>query len=208
MPLHRSLPHALRRLSLALCALACATVQAAGWHERSDALTAVDAARPGTQLIVLQQGTEQARKVRGFSRQHYELSGGQASDMHTWFRSSWTDTELAFLTPVRQDTGLIWGFSTGERGPKYRIDPGLQLGFLYLNTISPRTRWSLRLTTVLGGRLRERSCLADYGELGGVQRVNCRLAASELPPAETLKYLINERPANRTRLAIRFSHDF
>jgi hypothetical protein len=207
MPLHASLPQILRRLGFALLASAGTAAQAAAWHERSEAV-AVDAVRPGTQLIVFQQGTEQARKVRSLSRQSYELAGGQPADMRSWFRSSWTDTELAFLTPLRADTGLIWGFSTGERGPKYRIDPGLQIGFLYLNTLGPRTRWSIRLTTLLGGRLRERACLADYGALGGVQRVNCRLAASELPPAETLRHLLNERPGNHTRIALRFSHDF
>ncbi len=31
---------------------------------------------------------------------------------------------------------------------------------------------------------------ADYGDIGGVQRVNCRLAATELEPKETLKYLL------------------
>ena len=208
MSLHATLPQAPRWLAAALCATASAAASAAGWQERADALAQVSAPRAGTQLILLQQGTEQARKVHSLSRSQYELSGGQPAAVQRWYRSSWTDTELAFLTPVRRDTGLIWGLSTGERGPKYRIDPSVQLGFRFLHTVGPRSWWTFQLTTALGGRLRERACTADYGALGGVQRVNCRLAASELPPADTLKHLLDERPGNRTRLPWRFSHDF
>lgn len=208
MPLSTQPAHALRRLALVLCAAACAQAQAADWRERYDGPTTVDATRPGTQLIVLQQGTDQSRRVRDMGRQRYELADGQDAGVRDWFQASWTDTELLFLTPLRRDTGLVWGFSTGEHGPKYRIDPGLYLGFRHLNTVSRRTWWSFQLTALFGGRLTERSCTADYGEIGGVQEVNCRLAASELPPAETLAYLINARPDNRIRITWRFSHDF
>jgi len=208
MPLPARPPRALRWPFLVLFAAACTTVQAADWRARHEGLATLEATRLGSQLIVLQQGTGQSRKVRGLSRQQFELADGLPADVRGWFSASWTDTELSFLTPLRRDTGIVWGFSTGERGPKYRIDPSVHLGFRYLNTMGPRTWWSFQLTTWLGGRLRERSCTADYGEIGGVQEVNCRLAASELPPAETLAYLINERPDNRTRITWRFSHDF
>jgi hypothetical protein len=59
-----------------------------------------------------------------------------------------------------------------------------------------------------GGKLKEKSCTADYGEIGGVQEVNCRLAATELPPAETLKYLLNERPLNYKIVNVQFRFEF
>jgi hypothetical protein len=51
----------------------------------------------------------------------------------------------------------------------------------------------LSLTTTVGGNLTEKSCQADYGVLG-TYGVNCRLAASEMAPEETLKYLVNAKP--------------
>ena len=42
-------------------------------------------------------------------------------------------------------------------------------------------------------RMVGRPCTADYGAIGGVQAVNCRLAASQLDPAETLRHLEQER---------------
>jgi hypothetical protein len=50
--------------------------------------------------------------------------------------------------------------------------------------------------------------VADYGDIGGVQSVNCRLAASELPPQETLKHLFNQAPHDRVTLNFRYSINF
>jgi len=58
------------------------------------------------------------------------------------------------------------------------------------------------VTTRIGGHLRERACTADYGEIGGVQRVNCRLAATPLEPRETLQYLWDERPGDRLQASV------
>lgn len=208
MPLPTRLPHALRWPSVLLFAAVCTTVQAEASRAQSDNLLTLDATHQVSRLILLQQGTGQSQKVRSLSRQRMELSDGNPADLRGMFSASWPDTELSFLTPLRRDTGVVWGFSTGERGPKYRIDPSFHVGFRYLNAVGPRTWWSFQLTTLLGGRLRERSCTADYGEIGGVQEVNCRMAASDLPPAETLAHLINEGPDSRTRITWRFSHDF
>lgn len=198
--------HSLCWLVLSACTLGASQAQAMGWLEQSE-LMAV-AATSGTRLIGVQQGTEQSAKVRDLSLHSYELADGEAAGVSGWYRPSWTDTALTFLTPLRTDVGLIWGFSTGERGPKYRIQPSLQVGLLVLGQLGPRTQWSFRATTLLGGRIKERTCVADYGEIGGVQEVNCRMAASEMQPSETLQYLINERPENRTRITLRLSHDF
>ena len=61
---------------------------------------------------------------------------------------------------------------------------------------------------MLGGTLHEKSCSADYGQIGGVQEVNCRLAASTLPPAETLRYLLNEKPYNHNQVSLMLTWRF
>jgi len=66
----------------------------------------------------------------------------------------------------------------------------------------------LRAATRFGGGLKEGTCVADYGDIGGVQSVNCRLAASELPPQETLKHLFNQAPHDRVTLNFRYSINF
>jgi hypothetical protein len=58
------------------------------------------------------------------------------------------------------------------------------------------------------GKLREKSCTADYGEIGGVQEVNCRMAASILPPSETLKYKFNDKPIDFMAINVVFQYKF
>lgn len=196
-----------RRVLVAASLLVCSLGHAMGWPDRTRPMD-LSAAPAGTSLLGIQQGTELSAKVRGLGRNDYELANGEAANIQRWYRSSWTDTELSFLTRLRPDTGLIWGFSTGEHGTKYRIEPSLRLGLMYLGQLGPRTHWTFRFTTLLGGRLREQACVADYGDIGGVQAVSCRLAADEMQPAETLRYLLDERPGTRIRISLRFSHDF
>jgi hypothetical protein len=161
-----------------------------------------------THLIGIQQGSALSREVSGFRGQSFELSNGEQVRFNRWYKTQWQDLQLTWLTEIHPQWGLIWGVSTGERGPKYRIDPSLQLGFLYQQPISKQSAWSIRATTRFSGRLKEKTCLADYGDIGGVQTVNCRLAASELPPEETLKYLLNEAPHDRLVIALRYVRHF
>ena len=84
---------------------------------------------PGsTSLIEIRQGSELSRQVRSLHGQGYESSGGEQVDFATWYSSNWTDMRATWMTPLSANTGFIWGFGTGERGPKYRIDPSLRLG--------------------------------------------------------------------------------
>ena len=101
--------------------------------------------------------------------------------------------------------GVLWGVSTGERGPKYRIAPSLLLGAVWVQPISSRERWVFRYSQRWGGRLTEHACQADYGAIGGgVQEVNCRLAASELAPEDTLAYLYKQKPSEaQARVSLR-----
>lgn len=164
---------------------------------------------PGsTSLIEIRQGSELSRQVKSLHGQGYESSGGEQVEFSTWYSSNWTDMRAIWMTPLSANTGFIWGLGTGERGPKYRIDPSLKLGFIHRAALAPHTVLTVRATTTLGGRLREKSCTADYGDIGGVQTVNCRLAASTLEPAETLRYLFNETPRDRHQISVSLSHAF
>jgi hypothetical protein len=157
-----------------------------------------------THLIELKQGSDLSRKVAGVQGAGFETAQGAWVSMQPWYSSRWTDSSITWMTQLHPGLGVIWGLGTGERGEKYRIDPSFKLGLLAQTELRKNAYLSFKATTVMGGRLRERACVADYGEIGGVQAVNCRLAASTLPPAETLKYLFNERPTDRLTVSMQF----
>ncbi len=139
---------------------------------------------------------------------HYELSGGAPAPLRQWYGSKTHDLRLVWLDQITPDFGLIWGFSTGETGQKYQIAPGFQLGIMWQRALTRRQTISLRASTRLGGRLTEQSCTADYGAIGGIQEVNCRMAASILPPAETLDYLWDESPADLVKIELSWTFRF
>lgn len=169
----------------------------------------VPQASSATRLFDVTVRSELSQKVRGFRDQSYELSAGATAPLEAWYRPrTLPDTVFRFLTPFGPDNGLVWGFGTGERGQKYRIDPSLHLGWAHQTWLSPRTRVGFQLSAQVGGRLRERTCTADYGAIGGVTAVNCRLAATEMPPEQTLALLANTGPERRVRLNLSFSHAF
>lgn len=161
-----------------------------------------------THLIGVQQSSALSREVSGFRSQQFNLSNGELVRFSHWYKTNWQELQLTWLTQINPQLGLIWGGGTGERGPKYRIAPSLQLGFLFEQPLSNQSAWSLRATTRLGGRLREKTCLADFGNIGGMQTVNCRLAATHLPPEETLQYLLNEAPRDRLLIGLRYVRNF
>ncbi len=168
----------------------------------------VPTSNPKTHLIGIQYGSALSREVGGFRGQSYDLANGNTVRFDRWYATQWQDMQLTWLTEVNPQLGLIWGIGTGEQGPKYRIDPSVQLGFLFQQPLSKLSAWSVRATARLGGRLKEKTCVADYGDIGGVQSVNCRLAATELPPDETMKYLMNEGPRDRLVFALRYVQQF
>ncbi len=161
-----------------------------------------------THLIGVQQGSALSREVSGYRSQQFNLSNGELVRFSHWYKTNWQELQLTWLTQINSQLGLIWGGGTGERGPKYRIDSSLQLGFLFEQPLSNQSAWSLRATTRLGGRLKEKTCSADFGNIGGIQTVNCRLAATHLPPEETLKYLLNEAPRDRLLISLRYVRNF
>lgn len=161
-----------------------------------------------TYLIDIQQGSNLSRAALDLRAGSFELAGGTAVSFNAWYKTRWTDASITWMTQVTENFGIIFGASTGERGKKYTINPSLKLGVLLQAKTGRNAVLSLRATTILGGELREKSCTADYGEIGGVQEVNCRLAASLLPPAETLKYLLNEKPYNRNQVSVMLTWRF
>lgn len=108
------------------------------------------------------------------------------------------------LSPINSNSGMIWGFGTGESGAKYHIEPSLKIGFLATQPVGENGLLSLSVSTVAGGYFREGTCTADYGAIGGIQEVNCRMADSILPPAETLDYLVNQPPMDQASVSLRY----
>lgn len=161
-----------------------------------------------THLLDLRQGSALSRQVRNFQGGGYELSNGQRVSFRDWYETSWQDVHLTWLTQVNKNFGLIFGLGTGERGAKYSIAPSLSLGFIAQAETGKNALLTFRAVAVMGGALKEKTCSADYGELGGVKEVNCRLAASELAPEDTLAYLLNEKPQDRLQLSLRWTLKF
>lgn len=161
-----------------------------------------------TYLVGVHEGSRLSDVPFRASTESYELSDGTRVDLEKWYGRKSVDMRFDFLTQTGPKSGILWGFGTGERGKKYKIEPAFRVGLIAIAQPTPMLTFSLSLTTTLGGRLRERTCTADYGPIGGVQVVNCRLAASTLEPAETLKYLWRAKPADHTRLGVRVQLQF
>lgn len=182
------------------------SVQAAGWNDTAGVVP-LPSTR-STSLIEIRQGSDLSSRMRGLKGQGFESAGGDRVDFAAWYSTHWTDLRVAWMTQLSSETGLIWGVGTGERGAKYRITPSLKLGLIHQARLGRGTTFTLRATTTLGGRLRESPCTADYGDIGGVQLVNCRLAASELEPVETLRHLFNDTARDQRQVSVLFSHAF
>lgn len=157
-----------------------------------------------TQLLDLRIGSSRSSLIDQIRYGGYELADGTAVSFEPWYSSRWQDTTVQFLTPLSDDFGITWGFSTGERGEKYTIAPALHLGVIYQMRPSRRETVTIAVSLLFAGNLRERSCTADFGAIGGIQEVNCRLAASPLPPADTLRFLFRERGFRESRISISY----
>ena len=157
-----------------------------------------------THLIEIRQGSELSEKVNFYTVGGFEVANGSFVSYTPWYINHWTDTRVSFMTQITQTLGIIWGVSSGEVGDKFRIYPSLKIGVAYFENLGKNATLSFKATTILGGNLTEYPCIADYGDVGGVQMVNCRMAASQLPPSETLNYLFNDRPYNQTMVTLEY----
>jgi hypothetical protein len=157
-----------------------------------------------TNLIEIRQGSELSDLMNSYNRGGYETAYGEPVNFKRWYspKNGWIDSKLIFMTQFSDNFGLLWGASTGEQGNKYSIAPSLRLGFVFRVPTYASDNFYIRATTVVGGNLREKSCIADYGEIGGIQEVNCRLAAGVDAPSETLKNLVNQKPYNQNVISV------
>lgn len=162
----------------------------------------------GTSLIGLSFHGLNSAAVRQAARDGFELSGGAVADMGHWYSPRFPNVSATFLTTVSPHLSLLWGGSLGERGPKYSLGPAGMFGVMIRRPMGRRSWLNLEAVGHFGGALRESSCLGDYGAIGGVQAVNCRLAASVLPPAQTLDYLWNTPPIWHGQVKISFEIRF
>jgi hypothetical protein len=146
--------------------------------------------------------------VRAAAQDGLELSGGEMLGLNTWYTPAFPNISASFETQLARGVSVLWGGSIGESGPKYSLGPSGMIGLAVRRPVALRGMLSLEVMGTLGGALRERSCVGDYGALGGVQPVNCRLAASTLPPKETLSYLWNEPPAAYASVRLAYIFQF
>ncbi|MFZ4710357.1 MAG: hypothetical protein ACOYMH_11015 [Zwartia sp.] len=161
-----------------------------------------------TYLIDIGQGSQLSQVMRASQTGGFETANGNWVSFKGWYSTNWTDSRLAMMTQLTPWLGLIWGASTGEFGEKYTIDPSVKVGLVVRHDFAKNSSLSFKATTILGGSLREKSCIADYGEIGGQQKVNCRLAATPLAPNDTLQYLYNMKPLNSYFLSLQYSLSF
>lgn len=187
---------------MALAAIAVAVLAAPVGPARAEAPLA------GTRLLDIRHGSARTEIVAEAARGGYELAGGKAVAFADWYTPAYPDMHVEFITPTGRNTGLIWGFSTGESGEKYRVAPGLKLGFAASLPLSRNATLAFSAVAVLGSDLSERRCRADFGEIGGTASVNCRLAASALAPEETLRHRFRMRGWDDSRVALSYELRF
>ena len=147
-----------------------------------------------TNIIGVTQGSELSETVRGNEYGGYELAHAEWQSFYNWYHTNWFDVRVDMLTQYTPDFGVLWGFSTGEAGEKFNIQPSIKLGIITQSHPVPNGTFTLSIATILGGRLTELPCTADYGDIGGIQQVNCRLAATTIAPKDTLPLLWNLNP--------------
>lgn len=161
-----------------------------------------------TYLVELRQGSGLSSFIRDFSSGGFETARGAPVSFKNWYSSDWVDFQVGFVTLLSPGMGITWALGTGEQGQKYAISPSLKLGFVYRHQMGKRTSLTFSGAHIFGGDLTEYPCVADYGRIGGVQKVNCRMAAGILPPEETLKYLANEKPYDQSRVFVNYEMVF
>ena len=161
-----------------------------------------------THLVELRQGSPLSLKAGGSRSLRYDSSEGAEISMNRWYSARWIDFHVGLMTQINRNLGITWGFSTGEKAEKYVIAPSWKLGFVYTTPIHKNGLLTFSGQRVFSGRLKEKSCEADYGEIGGIRRVNCRLAATPLTPEETLAYNFNEKPTDRIFLSLQYRRSF
>jgi len=160
-----------------------------------------------TTVLDVTQGSELSETARNLENGGYELAYADWQSFYSWYHVNWVDTRVDMLTQYTPDFGVLWGVSTGEYGQKFEIAPSIKVGVIQQLHLTPDSTLSLSASTIIGGQLWEHPCTADYGDIGGIQQVNCRLAASSISPQDTLAYLLRVNPET-FRLVISYQGNF
>jgi hypothetical protein len=163
------------------------------------------ASYPRTTLLEIRREQPPVRDLELVKFGGYELADGRFQSFNNWYAGRLVTTRAEFVTQFSPGIALLWGLSTGENREKYQLQPAVRIGILAVRSLGGSTTLSFSARTTFAGRLRERPCTANYGDIGGVQSVNCRLAASEMAPADTLQYLWNFRQPDHTQATIRLT---
>lgn len=166
------------------------------------------AIEPRTELLDLRLGGRFTSLVESLAIGGFELDQGRYISFDDWYTPRRPEVTVQFLTILSPEFALTWGFSTGARGRKFRIDPSVQLGIVYQYQVIPNGWLTLTLTGVIGGNLTEKACIGDWPALGGPQRVNCRFADEPIAPRKTLRALENRKGYRDSRVTLTFEYRF
>ena len=158
-----------------------------------------------THLIEIREESNLNQRARSLRDGNYETSGGDRIDFYKWYSPAIPEFHVSLLTQLSRNFGILWGFGTGERADKYTINPSMRIGFVLQNQFRKNQSLTLVGDTYLGGEMNEHSCVADYGDIGGIREVNCRLAASVLTPEETLDYLEYGKRSSSIRISYKLT---
>lgn len=161
-----------------------------------------------TFLLDVRVGSVRSDIALDLSAGRYALEDGTMVELSDWYRPRFPDLNILFLTEIQPSFAAIWGISAGETGQKYTIDPGLWVGALYRADLGRNQALTVSARTLLGGAFKERTCVAFYTILDDFAQVNCRLAASPLPPDETLAFLVSEQGSIETTFSLRYEIRF
>lgn len=196
-------------ISTALAGTGPAAAQVPGNSQPAGHRTLADASfLDATYLVEVKQGSQLSMLARTLGSGGFETATGGRVDFRPWYSARWMDASITWMTQLTPNFGILHGVGTGERAQKYEIAPSLKLGVVWQTQTGRNAFLGVRATTTLGGELREKPCVADYGQIGGVQAVNCRLAASLLPPEQTLDYLVSQKPPDRHQVNVMFTWRF
>jgi len=131
--------------------------------------------------------------ARSLSRSVIQMEDGELNSLRSFYIPDFPNVGLTFSTRVSDEHYWIIGFDTGTQGDKYIIYPSIQFGWYSKFYLSRNLVFEANVSLRLGGRFKEKSCIADFGSIASSKEINCRLADSILPPNETLNYLANFR---------------
>jgi hypothetical protein len=157
-----------------------------------------------TYLIDINLESTLNRRAKALRDGGFETASGEQINFYSWYAPHTNEIHVTLMTQITRNFCVIWGAGSGERADKYTIDPSIKIGFVYQAEFRKNHLFSISGIGSVGGDFREHTCMADYGGIGGVREVNCRLAATEMPPEMTLNYLESGKPDSIFQILYKF----